>query len=79
MQNETTILRLCTDIPVGTLSVHCVTCHGPNRILSAVFRIWFSPLRSTAVFYKKYFKDVSREFDEFQVNTQLCKLRCWYL
>ena len=24
------------------------------------------------------FKDVSREFDEFQVNTHLCKLRCWY-
>ena len=23
------------------------------------------------------FKDVSREFDEFQVNTHLCKLRCW--
>ena len=24
--------------------------------------------------------DVSREFDEFQVNTRthLCKLRCWY-
>ena len=31
------------------------------------------------VFYKKYFKDVSREFDEFQVNTHLCKLRCRYL
>ena len=30
------------------------------------------------LFYKKYFKDVSREFDEFQVNTHLCKLRCWY-
>ena len=30
-------------------------------------------------FIKKYFKDVSREFDEFQVNTYLCKLRCWYL
>ena len=25
------------------------------------------------------FKDVSREFDEFQVNTHLCKLRCWHL
>ena len=24
------------------------------------------------VFYKKYFKDVSREFDEFRVNTHLC-------
>ena len=24
------------------------------------------------------FEDVSREFDEFQVNTHLCKLRCWY-
>ena len=29
--------------------------------------------------YKKYFKDVSHEFDEFRVNTHLCKLRCWYL
>ena len=30
------------------------------------------------LFYKKYFKDVSREFDEFQVNTHhLCKLRCY--
>ena len=26
------------------------------------------------------FKDVSsREFDEFEVNTHLCKLRCWHL
>ena len=25
------------------------------------------------------FKDVSREVDEFRVNTHLCKLRCWYL
>ena len=25
------------------------------------------------------FKDVSREFDEFQVNTHLCKLRCLYV
>ena len=23
-------------------------------------------------------KDVSREFDEFGVNSHLCKLRCWY-
>ena len=28
---------------------------------------------------ENYFKEVSREFDEFQVNTHLCKLRCWYL
>ena len=28
--------------------------------------------------YKKI-KDVSCEFDEFRVNTRLCKLRCWYL
>ena len=49
MQNEETIMRLCTDIPFGTLSIHCVTCRGPNN-LSAVSRIWFSPLRSTAVF-----------------------------
>ena len=28
--------------------------------------------------FKKYLKDASREFDEFRVNTHLCKLRCWY-
>ena len=33
----------------------------------------------TARFYKEYFKDVSREFDEFRVNAHICKLRCWYL
>ena len=35
----------------------------------------------TVILYwsKKYFnKDVSREFDEFQVNTHLCKLRCLF-
>ena len=31
-----------TYIPVRTLSVRCVTCHGPN-IMSAVSRILFSP------------------------------------
>ena len=31
------------------------------------------------ILYRKHFKDVSREFDEFQVNTHLCKLRCWHL
>ena len=31
------------------------------------------------LFHKKYSKDVSREFDEFQVNNHLCKMRCWYL
>ena len=30
------------------------------------------------IFYN-YFKDVSREFDEFRINTHRCKLRCWYL
>ena len=30
-------------------------------------------------YIKKYCKDVSREFDEFRVNTHLCTLRCWYL
>ena len=35
------------------------------------------------IFYTKYFKDVSREVDEFRVNTHPCKLRslsavnCW--
>ena len=27
------------------------------------------------LFYEEYFKDVSREFDEFQFNTHLCELR----
>ena len=36
-------------------------------------------VRKRRVFYEKYFEDVSREFDEFRVNTNLCKLRCWYL
>ena len=26
-----------------------------------------------------YYKDVSSEFDDFTVDTHLCKLRCWYL
>ena len=26
------------------------------------------------IFYKKYFKDVSREFDEFEVNTHICNI-----
>ena len=30
------------------------------------------------IYFELIFKDVSREFDEFQVNTHLCKLRCWY-
>ena len=37
------------------------------------------PRTRRRLFYEKYYKDVSREFDEFQVNTHLCKLRCWYL
>ena len=41
--------------------------------------VTLSLLRPIAVFYKKYFQDVSREFDEFRVNTHLCKLRRWYL
>ena len=31
------------------------------------------------IIVEKYFKDVSREFNEFRVNTHLCKLCCWYL
>ena len=33
--------------------------------------------RGPRLFNNKYFKDVSREFDEFQVNTHLCKLLFW--
>ena len=28
---------------------------------------------------QEYFLDASREFDEFCINTRLCKLRCWCL
>ena len=47
------------------------------RRLTASAAFFFSMLMLTwyQVFYNKYFKDVSREFDEFQVNTHLCKLR----
>ena len=34
---------------------------------------------SIHILHKKHFKDISREFDEFQVNIHFCKLRCWYL
>ena len=34
---------------------------------------------AVSYFIKNISKDVSREFDEFQVNTHHCKLRCWYL
>ena len=44
---------------------------------SSVNRCW--PFSSCIIFTKKKKnKDVSREFDEFLVNTHLCKLRCWY-
>ena len=47
-----------------------------NRFDSVLSRRVLGPCALT---YKKHFKDVSREFDEFQVKTRLCKLRCWYL
>ena len=37
------------------------------------------PASEALVFYIKYIKDVSLEFDEFQVKTHLCKLRCCIL
>ena len=43
---------------------------GKKRILEIFSHVFF--------FLQLIFKDVSREFDEFQVNTHLCKLRCWY-
>ena len=33
--------------------------------------------RTKYLFCKKYFQDVSREFDEFRVITHICKLRCF--
>ena len=41
--------------------------------------IEFCPVQIRQYFSLKYFKDVSREFDEFRVYTHLCKLRCWCL
>ena len=35
---------------------------------------WF--VHKNVYFIKNISSDVSREFDEFQVNTHLCKLRC---
>ena len=52
-----------------TLGLHAI--HGQ--------RLWAIRHKYLRIFYEKKNKDVSREFDEFQVNTRLCKLRCWYL
>ena len=41
--------------------------------------LFFSTIMVGVGILKKYFKDVSREFDEFRVKTHLCKLCCWYL
>ena len=50
------------------------------RVLPTAFLLLdFSLAVVTVLFYKKCFEEVSREFDEFQVNTHLCQLRCWYL
>ena len=34
-------------------------------------------MNAVGAILKMYFKDVSYEFDQFRVNTQRCKLRCW--
>ena len=39
--------------------------------LKSAFDLVANTLSDILPFYKKYFKDVSREFDEFQVNTHL--------
>ena len=46
-----------------------------------IFEVWYTMCCSfvECYFIKIFSKDVSREFDEFRVNTHLCKVRCWYL
>ena len=53
-------------------------CTQANRVYVARRKSSVLIARTTILYSKKYFMDVSREFDEFQVNTHLCKLRCWY-
>ena len=65
----------CTTQPYLLLILLYYSCFIPDgsqpqlRFFSMLMLTWYQ------VFYNKYFKDVSREFDEFQVNTHLCKLR----
>ena len=44
---------------------------------SIVYIFCFSPLYGWCWYLEKYFKDVSREFNELRVNTHLCKMRWW--
>ena len=46
-----------SSVVYGTFSATCTSTYKTYRLVD--------------IFYKKYFKDVSREFDEFQVNTHL--------
>ena len=52
MHNEATTIELCTDTPVGTLTVYPVTSRGPNT-LSAVQDLVFTAVQytSTAQWY----------------------------
>ena len=65
---ETRSFFCCSKLPLWSVT----TCSVPIGLLVCSYT-------SSDYFIKIFFKDVSREFDEFGVNTHLCKLRCWYL
>ena len=60
-----------TQDTINTLSLSL----GPRSLL----HFWLRKIQHCVFYIYIYFKDVSREFDEFRVNSHLCKLRCWYL
>ena len=64
-------------VVASTIRKGCYECRETVRLNREREYAWNKLV--LLIFYKKYFKDVSREFDEFQVNTHLWKLRCWYL
>ena len=64
------------------LAPEIILCENDaSFILKSTRKRFVFEIESNAAVYfvKKKIEDVSREFDEFQVNTHLCKLRCWYL
>ena len=79
--------RLPATVPVKSLVTHTgATSSGTMRSsagsrYSAGISVWRKPApqNGALLILQKYFKDVSCEFDEFRVDTHLCKLRCWCL
>ena len=67
------------DLAADVVGVECRGCRRGGR---GSLSFSLNPRRvmgARVIFYEKYFKDVSRELDEFRVNTHISKLRCWYL